>query len=271
MSATPIYGWFGLGQSNYWGKGSTTYAVASRCFRLAPSGLLYALGPGNMLLNNFANDPLGIPNREATTYSLEGALADALAPIPGVHVMVNCASNGSGSDEWASADLTTSPITLTSVSLIEAAKVRMLDFLSRPNTIIGGCVIYQGESNTTGNPAATPADWITDWDAICDELVSFVGASRFASSKRFAVVQLPPTYPSGMTAFGGNAPDWASVRTNQATLVSTTRSADADCILISSVDPVATVAGENYHLETAALQVLGEDVGEGIVANWGLT
>lgn len=45
--------------------------------------------------------------------------------------------------------------------------------------------------------------------------------------------------------------------------------ANADCVMVTA-DESALKAGEDYHLETAALRITGEAIGEAMVANWGL-
>lgn len=277
MAATPLVLWVTVGQSNVWGHGTTTYTVAGRHFRIRPSGILEAIGPGNMPLNSYADHPYagGLAGvRNDNRYSFEGALLDALAVgMPGmVHCTIPCGANGSTSTEWINT-LTTSPVVPSSAGFPAAAKMMAQLGLEMHNAILGGYILYQGESNALGG-AADGAAWLADWDAFCDEVSTFHAADTWAtnggSGKKFAIVQLPPTYPSGLTAFGGNDPDWQSVRTNQATLVNTTRTAEDDCVLVASADPVATVSGENYHLETAALVALGTLTGETIAANWGL-
>ena len=274
MAATTLYLWPRGGQSNDWGQGTTTYTVAGRHFRLRPSGLVEAIGPGNLPLNVKADHPYGggfEGVRNDDRYSGEGALLDALAAgIVGVHMTIPCAANGTGSNDWVNT-LTTSPVVPSSAGYAAAAKMMTQLGVQFDNAKIGGYIIYQGESNANPAGASTAAEWGPDWDAFCDEVSTFHPAASWAtnggSGKKFCFIGLPPTQPTDLP----NATDWGAVGTAQSTLVSTTRLADADCILVPSPDPSATVTGEDFHLETAALVSLYTSIGEAIVANWGLT
>lgn len=255
---------FIIGQSNGWGKGTTTYPVLGRHYRAAVSGRIIRLqdGSGNLKANDSTGSPLGSgnSNRESGTFSFEGAICDALVAggIVGPHITVPCCRNGSASAEWIT-HLTQSPIHTTGSGepvYIEEAKLRVRSALRATGAQLGSVIIYQGESDAL---LSTAAAWGTNWGDIRTEFNSFF-APWWASSMRYVVVQLPPTIPTHLTW-----PEWAATRAAQAAFVA----ANADCVMVTA-DESALVSGESYHLETAALRITGQAVGEAIVENWGL-
>lgn len=253
-----------LGQSNGWGKGSTTYPILGHHYRAAATGRIIRLqdGSGNLKANDGTGSPLnvGTGQREAGTFSFEGAICDALVAggISGPHITVPCCYNGTQSSDWIE-HLTQSPIHTSGSGepvRIEETKLRIRSALRTTGAQLGSIIIYQGESDAF---ASTAAAWGTNWGDIRTELNSFF-SGFWASSMHYVVVQLPPTIPTHLTW-----PEWAATRAAQASFVAS----NADCVMVTA-DESALVSGESYHLETAALRITGQAIGEAIVENWGI-
>lgn len=252
-----------VGQSNGWGKGSTTYPVLGRHYRAGvPHGRIIRLqdGSGNLKANDGTNSPLstGTGQREAGTFSFEGAICDALVAggIAGPHITIPCCYNGTSSLQWIE-HLTQSPIHTAGSGepkMIEETKLRIRSALRTTGAQLGSVIIYQGESNAFNSTAAT---WDDDWGAIRTEFNTFF-APWWASSMHYVVVQLPPTVPTNLAPW----PEWAATRAAQAAFVA----ANADCVMVTA-DESALKAGEDYHLETLSLRITGEAIGTVLAVN----
>lgn len=177
-------------------------------------------------------------------------------------------AGGTDSAEWV-ADVASSPDVDTANAIIEKLRLKLAYPLSMSGIRMGAIIIYQGESNALGTVGATDVEWPTHWGSICDNLLTVVsnaGVSWAHATNRFLINQLPPTYPTNLTAFGGSDANWQLVRAAQSTFATVTRS---DCVLRTGVD-WTTNTGENHHGDWEGQSALGEGLGDILYDDFGL-
>lgn len=259
----PLLGFPLLGQSNSSGRGRHTYPIRGQHWRFTPNGLFETLNDesGNQRVNRVLKG--GTENM----FSMEGALCDSLEQhgVGGTFATIPCAMGGTSSTEWVEG-LTVSPTPAALPTLIQAAKLRIHDFLRCTRAVLGAVVIYQGETNANATrPEDGPLVWQDHWNAICDQLAGL----PFAGSKKFVIVQLPPTQPHRF-----DFTYWAEVRAAQEAFVASVRSEEDDCVLVTAPEN-ALVPDEDHHLDTGSdegegLRRLGSDVGAAIAEQFGI-
>ncbi len=236
-----------LGQSNMVGAG-TPYAgdgVATNIYALNQDGFI------SELVNEPTFDGTNAPFIQGNTGGASvgrrlGELLRAAGETRNI-LFVPVAKGGTTSTNWANA-VATDPPPIGSSSPIGFAKYWIDEALKAPNSEVI-FVVYQGEFNAQSAPLA--AIWSPDWVLIQDNFNTRY-ASHIVKTKPWFVVQLPATpWPGG--------PDWASVRANQATHCSTTRT---DSTLVPAPDGPWIDA--ELHLDAGAIRVLAASLSTAI-------
>lgn len=203
-----------IGQSNmvgadtdlYTGDGTTTGVYALR-------------QDGN--LDEFTTEPAWDATNAPFTQSATGGtsctrkLAELLRAAGETRniLIVPVAKGSTTSTNWAN-NSATEPPPIGSSNPIGFAKHWIDEALKAPNSELV-FVLYQGEDNATSAPLA--AAWSSDWVLVQDSMNTRY-SSKIVKAKPWFVVQLPATAGSG-----GFATAWSTVRVNQSTHCTVTR------------------------------------------------